>query len=227
MINLLLSSIFIILARAEDPGRLIKQKLNQELQQVFFVNYEAKFGSCGNDPSKCLTVVDNDYIVANLPKREFCFPSTVCGFYHCMEESYHCSDVGVNYFTKLAFPTCSAYVTNIANGNFSEKGVEWIYSVMTCLQKGLTDECVLNGNCPTSTEASARKKTCDHITDFTLAFHPGCYLKSGVGVCHLPIQDKIAIWQTVNTYMTKREREEAYKVIFECLSPQTSTILSL
>jgi hypothetical protein len=222
--NSLFSILFILAATgfngyAADTSSEVKSKLEQELQQVYLPVLEKKFGECGDNPSSCLSLIDDDFMVATLPKKEICFPYTMCGFYHCMENQFHCSEVGVDYFTKLAFPTCSQYEANIKKNSFTDKGVQWIYSVMVCLQKGLVDECILNGNCPVSKDKAEQKKTCDHITEFTLAYHPGCYIKSGVGVCHLPLSDKLAIWKTVNPYMTKREREEAYKVIFECLVP--------
>jgi len=196
----------------------IKQLLQKELTTQYLRVLEAKFGDCGTDPSSCLSI-KNNYMTANLPRAEVCFPYTMCGFYHCMENTYHCSEVGVNYFTKLAFPTCSAYEANIEKNMFSPKGVEWIYTVMVCLQKGLVDECVVNGKCPSSNDPKIQQKTCDHITEFTLQYHPGCYIQSGVGVCHLPLKDKLNIWKTVNPFMTARERQEAYKVIFECFNP--------
>lgn len=199
-------------------GDQIKIKLQNDLKTQYLKKLEEKFGDCGSSPESCLSKKD-DYMIANLKKNEVCFPYTMCGFYHCMENTYHCNDVGINYFTDLAFPTCSAYEANIKKGNFSDRGVEWIYSVMVCLQKGLVDECFINGNCQATSDTQMQKKTCHHITEFTLAYHPGCYINSGVGVCHLPLKDKLNIWKTVNPYMTKRERQEAYKVIFECITP--------
>lgn len=208
----------IAVSSAADTVPTIKAQLQSELKSVYLKKLEQKFGDCGATPESCLSQKD-DYMQATLPQKDICFPYTMCGFYHCMENQYHCSDVGVNYFTKLAFPTCSQYEKNIGAKKFTDLGVKWIYSVMVCLQKGLIDECVLNGNCTVSANQTEQKKTCDHITEFTLAYHPGCYINSGVGVCHLPLSDKIAIWSTVNPFMTKRERQEAYKVIFECLVP--------
>lgn len=203
---------------AADTADTVKSQLQLELKSVYLKKLEQKFGDCGASPESCLSQVDN-YMVASLPEREVCFPYTMCGFYNCMEKNYRCSDVGVHYFTKLAYPTCSQYVKNIGEKKFSEAGVKWIYSVMVCLQKGLVDECILNGNCAASSDRAEQKKTCDHITEFTLAYHPGCYINSGVGVCRLPLADKMAIWKTVSPFMTKRERQEAYKVIFNCLMP--------
>ncbi len=196
----------------------IKIKLQHNLKTQYLKKLETKFGDCGANPESCLSKKD-DYILANLKTREVCFPYTMCGFYHCMENTYHCSEVGVNYFTDLAFPTCSSYEANIKKGKFSPSGVEWIYSVMVCLQKGLVDECFINGNCQETRDPQIQKNTCNHITEFTLTYHPGCYINSGIGVCHLPLKDKLSIWKTVNPFMTKRERQEAYKVIFECLIP--------
>ncbi|MBC7537609.1 MAG: hypothetical protein H7281_02215 [Bacteriovorax sp.] len=202
---------------SEDSTSRIKAKLQEDLVSHYLKSLEIKFGECGSSLQSCLQQKE-DYMTANLPKSEVCFPYTMCGFYNCMEQDYHCSDVGVNYFTELALPTCSAYESNIKKNLFSDQGVEWIYTVMVCLQKGLVDECVIKGNCPVSTNKIEQKKTCDHITEFTLLYHPGCYINSGVGVCHLPLKDKMSIWKTVNPFMTAREKKEAYKVIFECFS---------
>lgn len=197
------------------PGIEIKTSLENELKGPYLASLESLWGKCGADSASCLTQKD-DHLKLNLPKKELCFPYTMCGFYNCMEQKYNCSETGVNYFTELAYPTCSAYVKNVEENKFSKAGVEWIYTVMVCLQKGLIEECEVKGNCP----LSDRKKTCEHIVDFTLSYHPGCYINSGIGVCKLPLKDKNAIWKTVSPYLTKREREEAVKVIFQCIIPR-------
>jgi len=203
---------------AAIPGIEIKDLLERDLKTTYLSSLEKQWGDCGATPESCLSQRD-DYKYLTLPKKETCFPYTTCGFYNCMEEKYKCESVGVNYFTKLAHPTCSAYVKNINEGLFSKVGVEWIYTVMVCLQKGLVDECEVKGNCPVSDNTIERTKTCNHITEFTLAYHPGCYIKSGVGVCKLPMKDKLNIWKTVGPYLTGRERQEAYKVVFQCFNP--------
>lgn len=209
---------------ANDSAERIKARLQNELQQNYLPKLEEKWGKCDPLLSSCLKlVVTNDqrenFMKAYLPSGNVCFPYTLCGFYHCMENKYNCSAVGVNYFTELAFPTCNAYEENIAKNKFSNKAIEWIYTVMVCLQKGLVTECEIEEKCPMDNSQHLQKKTCDHITEFTLQYHPGCYIKSGVGVCHLPLADKLAIWKTVNPFMTARERKEAYKVIFDCFNP--------
>jgi hypothetical protein len=187
------------------------QQLQKDLISDYLPKLEAKWGSCGSNSSSCLSLIDNQYVELNLPeKKDICFPNTYCGFYTCMEKKFKCDDVGVHYFSKLAQPTCSAYVKNINLGLFSKKGVEWVYNVMVCLQKGLVDECDYLGNCRPEVDLNERKKVCDHITEFTLSYHPGCYTKSGVGVCRLPLKDKVQIWKTVSPFLTKRERQEAY-----------------
>lgn len=210
--------LFPTLVFAGIPGIEVKNIIEQELKTTYLQSLEEKWGDCGASPESCLSQ-RKDYQVLNLPKKEMCFPYTMCGFYNCMEEKYKCDEVGVNYFTDLAFPTCSNYVKNINESKFSKLGVEWIFNVMVCLQKGLVDECEIKGNCPVSSDKKIQKKTCDHITEFTLNYHPGCYINSGVGVCKLPLKDKMSIWQTVSPYLTKREREEAYKVVFQCFNP--------
>lgn len=198
----------------------IKSRLQSELRTTYLEKLENIWGKCGATSESCLEERE-DYMRVTLPKKESCFPYTMCGFYNCMEEKYQCGSVGVDYFSKLAFPTCSAYVKNINENRFTEKGVEWIYTVMVCLQKGLIDECEVRGNCPADKES--RAKTCNHITEFTLNYHPGCYINSGIGVCKLPLKDKQNIWKTVGPYLTAREKKEAYKVIFECFRPGNKT----
>jgi hypothetical protein len=210
----------ISIAYPNETAEIVKNQLQHELTTHYLKKVEMTLGTCGDGPATCLSQ-KNNHMVANFPSGDICFPYTMCGFYHCMENVYHCNDVGVNYFTKLAFPTCSAYEANIEKKYFSDQAIEWIYTVMVCLQKGLVDECELNGHCPKSEGQNNQKKTCDHITEFTLQYHPRCYIFSGVGVCHLSFSDKMAIWKTVNPFMTAREKQEAYKVIFECFRPKT------
>ena len=205
---------------AAVAGIEIKEILEADLKTNYLSSLEKKWGDCGSSPESCLSKKD-DYLYLNLPKKESCFPYTTCGFYNCMEETYQCQSVGVNYFTKLAHPTCTAYVKNINEGKFTKDGVEWIYSVMVCLQKGLVDDCVVKGNCVPTNNKKERLKTCNYITEFTLSYHPTCYLNSGVGVCKLPLKDKINIWKTVGPYLTGREKQEAYKVIFQCFDPRS------
>jgi len=195
-----------IVADSED----IILQLQNSLIEEFQPQLEQSLGTC--DQAQCLTL-SNEGARLRTAQKEVCFPYTHCGFYKCMEEKYRCSDVGVHYFTKLAYPTCSAYVANLQKNKFTQKGVEWIYNVMVCLQKGLVQECDLNNNC----QQPSQKEVCDHITDYTLSFHPSCYINSGVGVCHLPLKDQINIWKTVGPYLTDRERVEAFKVVAYCL----------
>lgn len=189
--------------------------LNKKLESVYLTSAlkrsrekKCELGSFAD----CLFKSDK-YWEIKIDGRHACFPSTLCGYYQCMESHYQCSQYGVNYFTDLAFPTCSQYVKNINEGKFSQDGVEWIYSVMVCLQKGLFEECELKGNC----HKENGKKACAHIVDFTLKFHPGCYINSGIGICNLKLKDQINIWRTVGPYLTKRERVEAFKVVKSCL----------
>lgn len=203
--------------RSRSQQRPLPQELLGKLQQDLETNYltqaQKVLGNCSS--GDCLKA--NSY-----QGREFfdrvgkshCYPYTNCEFYRCMEEEYKCMDVGVEYFAKLAKPTCEAYVANVKKGKFTKKGNEWIFNVMVCLQKGLFEECSLRGNCPTS---ESNEKTCKHITEFTLKFHPGCYINSGVGVCKLPLKDQANIWRTVGPFLTDRERIEAFKVVRYCL----------
>lgn len=193
---------------SSDQG--IVAELQKQLQTEYLPYLQEKLGTC--ESGDCLQL-ENGVRVLKTPKADVCFPYTNCEYYKCMEEKYLCMPEGVNYFEELAYPTCRQYVSNIQDEKFSEEGEEWIYSVMVCLQKGLVDECDVAGNCDQTT----RRKVCDHITEFTLEFHPGCYIESGVGVCNLPLKDKLAIWKTVSPFLTARERRQAYKVVFYCL----------
>lgn len=196
------------------PDKNYNHKVIDELQNEINQNYIPKLNTyLGECSSYDCLLIKNEYRALLTQKGKVCLPYTQCGFYKCMEEKYQCKKEGVIYFTDLALPTCKQYVSNIKKSIFSQKGHDWIYSVMVCLQKGLIDECEINQNCQKETP----KKTCDHITEFTLRFHPGCYLNSGVGICRLPLKDKINIWKTVSPFLTHREREEAYKVILTCI----------
>lgn len=197
---------FQVLASAPD----IVNELQDQLHTQYLPYLQEKLGEC--QEGNCLRL-ENGARILKTPGADVCFPYTNCEFYKCMEEKYQCMPEGVNYFEELAYPTCRQYISNIQDEKFSRQGVEWIYSVMVCLQKGLVDECDVAGHCDQPT----RRKVCDHITEFTLEFHPGCYIESGVGVCHLPLKDKLAIWETVSPYLTARERRQAYRVVFYCL----------
>ena len=188
----------------------IIKKLQAEINKEYIPKILSTLGHCENN--NC-TSVTSDYRSVQTQKGKVCLPFTQCGFYKCMEEKYQCKKEQVDYFTDLAYPTCSSYTKNVEKKFFTQDGYDWIYSVMVCLQKGLIDECALKGNC----KKESNKKTCDYITDFTLKFHPGCYLDSGVGVCKLPLKDKINIWRTVGKYLTTRERQEAYSVVLKCI----------
>lgn len=197
------------------------ESLQNDIKTDFIPRMQSVYGVCDQSASDgCINqYTDSEfgdyYTLQTKNNEEVCLPYTECGFYHCMENKYNCEDEGVNYFTKLASPTCNKYIKNIGQNKFSKKGVEWIYSVMVCLQKGLVSECEINGNCQKNTN----KKTCDYITKFTLEFHPGCYIGSGVGVCKLPLKDKLNIWKTVGEFLTAQERIQAYKVVFSCINP--------
>lgn len=188
----------------------IIQKLQNIINKEYIPDLENKFGTCQR--TSCVTEMNN-YLELELQTKSICLPYTQCGFYTCMEKKYQCKPQGVDYFTDLAFPTCSTYIKNINKKWFSQKGHDWIYTVMVCLQRGLIDECEVDENC----NQGSPKKKCEYITDFTLKFHPGCYTNSGVGVCNLPLKDKINIWRTVGKFLTKREQQEAFKVVLSCI----------
>lgn len=196
----------------------IENDLQTDIRENFIPLLEDKFGICGE--KSCIEYDEGKYIL-KLPQKDICLPWTACSFYRCMEDQYHCENQGVNYFTDLAEPTCNKYVENIGNNHYSQEGIEWVYTVMVCLQKGLIQECEIDGNC----DLSQPRVSCNHIVDFTLDYHPGCYINSGVGVCNLSFQDKWKIWNTVNPFMTKQERKQAWKVIWHCLLPIKSEML--
>lgn len=195
----------------KDTLKLLRA-LQNELEGAYLVNAQGVLGSCHR--GDCLSQDGGSRKLEDATGATHCYPYTNCEYYRCMEEKYQCMDVGVEYFQKLAKPTCESYVSNIKKGLFSSKGEEWIYTVMVCLQKGLFEECSLRGNCPKS---ESNESTCRHITEFTLKFHPGCYINSGVGVCKLPLKDQVNIWRTVGPFLTEREKAEAFKVVKYCL----------
>lgn len=194
------------------PQRLLG-KLQASLETDYLKKAQETLGNCAS--GECLKTDSlGGKAFLDQAGTTHCYPYTNCEYYRCMEDEYRCMDVGVEYFKNLAKPTCEAYVSNVKKGKFTAKGKEWIFNVMVCLQKGLFEECSLKGNCPKS---ESNEKTCKHITEFTLKFHPGCYINSGVGVCKLPLKDQINIWRTVGPFLTAREKEEAFKVVRYCL----------
>lgn len=202
----------LVLYGLKDYSQQVKIKLENDIIDTYIPIIQSYYGVCDN--LECLLDRQNYKVLVTASRGDICLPYTQCGFYECMEKKYKCMDVGVNYFKELALPTCKAYVSNIKAKKFTQKGYDWIYSVMVCLQKGLIDECELKDNC----EQETPKKTCDYITDFTLKFHPGCYINSASGICKLPLKDKINIWRTVSPYLTTRERQEAFKVVRHCVT---------
>jgi|GEM_PF-622531 len=190
----------------------VRAELDKDLSKDYLSWAQGELGLCSD--GNCLRTEVSGKVLIDEAGVEHCYPTTGCNYYKCMEGQYSCMDVGVGYFSKLAKPTCESYVANIKKDLFSKKGVDWIYRVMVCLQKGLFEECQVKGNCAKS---ESNQATCDYIVDFTLKFHPGCYLESGVGVCKLPLKDQINIWKTVGPYLTNRERIEAFKVVRSCL----------
>jgi hypothetical protein len=191
---------------ANSTANPVVDRLDHSLMTDYLDYAQAVLGDCGEDT--CL--VDGRLQTAD---TEVCFPATSCGYYLCMEEKRPCKSVGVPYFTELAAPTCASYVSNMNSEKFSAQGIEWIYEVMVCLQKGLFDECEIQGACDRAT----LRESCDYIEDFTLKFHPGCYLESGVGVCSLSLKDQHMIWKTVGPFLTGREWIEAFKVVLSCM----------
>lgn len=186
--------------------------LQDHLQYDYLPEVQALLGDCGAED--CL-VREEDHLELQTPDRNLCFPWTQCGYYDCMERQRPCESVGIKYFSQLAAPTCRSYTHNINNNQFSANGIEWIYEVMVCLQKGLFEECEIRGAC----DQTNLRETCEYIEDYTLKFHPGCYLESGVGVCQLALNDQRMIWKTVGPYLTAREWVEAFKVVMSCLRP--------
>lgn len=183
--------------------------LQNDIKNHYVAKLQMFLGVC--ESGNCIEHSSN-YLTLKTGTQKICLPYTNCEFYKCMEEKYQCKRESVNYFTELAYPTCATYKQNLRKKYFTQKGFDWIYSVMVCLQKGLIDECELNKNC----QAETAKKSCDYITDFTLKFHPSCYINSGIGVCNLPSQDKINIWRTVAKFLTKDEFLQAIETVKQC-----------
>lgn len=200
-----------ILIKGGNYNTEIISKLDRNIKENYIPNIITRLGHC--EDGDCLRENNGKYHSLLTGSGEVCLPQTRCEFYQCMEKKYQCETVGTDYFTKLAFPTCSKYLDNIEKRYFTQNGYDWIYSVMVCLQKGLIDECELNKNC----KKRSKKKTCEYITKFTLEFHPGCYLNSGVGVCKLPLQDKINIWRTVAKFLTRDEFKQAVATVKRCI----------
>ncbi len=209
--KILLSLFFCLLSLEMAATPAVRDRLQAEIQNQYLPHLIDQLGDCTEGP--CLSAHNDESWRLETADGTVCLPWTSCGFYSCMEEKYQCAPVGFTYFTELAKPTCEAYRANMRTERFSAAATEWIYEVMVCLQKGLVQECDLENGC----EQETREKTCEHIVEFTLEFHPGCYLQSGVGVCELPLRDQIQIWRTVGPFLTGREWVEAFRVVTQCL----------
>jgi hypothetical protein len=108
-------------------------------------------------------------------------PSTEkCDFYTCLEAEYHCNGTEYSYPITYGLKYCQAYTDNLSK--FSTKGKTWISAVRLCLQEALLKDADCNADC---------KK----VQDDAFASHEHCYVDNGV--CDLPLDDWIAIFETV------------------------------
>ena len=200
----------------KDYDNQIVSDFQYEIKTDYVIKVQSLLGKC--DQENCIqerrsTYFGRPYLTLKTSDDTICLPYTDCEFYKCMEEKYQCDKHGIDYFTDFAYPACSNYKRNLAKKKFTQKGHDWIYSVMICLQKGLIDECEINNNC----QQESAKKTCEYIKSSTLTFHPDCYLNSGVGVCHLSIKDKVNIWRTIARFLTNDELKQAVETIKGCI----------
>ncbi|KAK5996059.1 hypothetical protein PT974_04486 [Cladobotryum mycophilum] len=109
-------------------------------------------------------------------------PLRSCNFYQrCAEDTLACGPEG--YPTKYGTKNCRRFENNLTK--FTQKGQDWIWNTMHCLQKALIQplsQCNMN---------------CDSIRTIAFDSHPTCYLQSGM--CDLDVEDWIMIVVTVNS----------------------------
>jgi len=127
-------------------------------------------------------------------------PPKTCSFYRsCAEAKQPCGSEG--YALGYGEYFCSKFTQNI-NG-FSQAGQNWVYSVMTCLQKALIS-------------AVTCDVSCSSIESAAFASHAPCYVEAGV--CDLSFGDWL---QIIGVVWDKRTRDALTETLHQ--AQQTSS----
>jgi hypothetical protein len=106
-------------------------------------------------------------------------PPKSCSFYRtCAEAKMPCQSTG--YALGFGEYFCSKYTNNI--GGFTPAGQDWVYNVMSCLQKALIPVLTCDVSCPA-------------IETAAFATHAPCYIQAGV--CNLDPGDWMQIMSIV------------------------------
>lgn len=125
-------------------------------------------------PSKCVVPREND-----------------CSFYSdCIESVIPCGPDA--YTLGYGMKYCQSFGLHVPE--FSPKGQDWIYSVMTCLQVNLV---------PIANQSSVLD--CDSLRTFAYATHPKCYTIQNHSICTLPPADVIKILGVIRNELADGE----------------------
>jgi hypothetical protein len=90
-------------------------------------------------------------------------PANSCAFYaDCLEGSHTCGPKG--YALGYGGKFCQAFANSVAKQEFTAKGQDWVWQVMSCLQHQLIPK------------LSLQEATCSAIKEYAFDSHPGCYL---------------------------------------------------
>ncbi|TPX69593.1 hypothetical protein SpCBS45565_g02314 [Spizellomyces sp. 'palustris'] len=126
--------------------------------------------------------------IANVELPQNCTAPTphTCTFYtSCLEVAIPCGPDGyaIGYGNKF----CSKFQENA--DKFTDKGEEWMYKVMSCLQESLVPKL------PNNSTSSPKPMSCSELKSFAYSTHPNCYLSAGV--CTLHPKDWIVLLNSI------------------------------
>lgn len=144
-------------------------------------------------------------LIAAVTLAEQCLPiAKDCSFYtRCLEPTVPCGPFGysINYGQKY----CESFKKD--SPNFSPKGQEWLWMVMTCLQENLLP--ITNG--------TISKPTCKGLKTFAYATHAECYTIPGHSVCDIPPGDWVRLlWIIKNELFDVETLKTAIQVNKNC-----------
>ncbi|KAK1231201.1 hypothetical protein PQX77_005727 [Marasmius sp. AFHP31] len=107
-----------------------------------------------------------------------------CAFYStCLEAHFNCGTTG--YPLAYGEHYCGKFSTPPNLSRFTDKGQQWMWDTMHCLQTALVPEL----------EKPSGPNACEKLEDKAFDTHAGCYVESGL--CTLSPQDWFAIMEIV------------------------------
>lgn len=163
----------IIAVATDADGRTLLQSfelglgVSQQLEESQSANLNATCKTCNSPEILCQDKCQN--------------PPQTCTFYSsCAEAALPCGSSG--YAIGYGLKNCDKFMQRLSH--FSTAGQAWIFRVMTCLQKFLSNgplqRCGLD---------------CSSLKSDAFSSHPACYVDSGV--CDLPIGDWVQLVITI------------------------------